>query len=373
MRKYILAAILVLASCSLFAACGVPTTLANASICCVSGLGAPTAYLWVPGLYNAADAAGTDSTGVPVTGACDFTGNSILQADAGCIDAFGAGYYYLYADWSQIPFDGCPAAGATRAALLAYDAAGNYTLQSRLQTEDWTNWDAIGTIAAAPLSAATGTASTPDNVQTTITWTALPASVTLGSYNGAAPAALVTTFNVYTYTGAAIPGYATSQWTLLQAGVSTGTASSTWTFADPGAGVGMWLSRSIVIDGIELPFVSTTPVVLYDPSGAPAINGLSAARSGLNTLVSWTSGDESQVTGYQVFWAPQGGEFSAVGSMINPVGNSNDYTATVRIPATSTFTVKVGAYLTNGSVTYSAPASVKATNIIHDKTRVNID
>lgn len=286
----------------------------------------------------------------------------------------GAGTYIILTDWSALAYDGCPGVtGAERAVLLAYDNTGAYTLQSRLQSEGWGAWDAIGTIAAAPLSAATGTASTPDNVQTTITWTALPASVTLGSYNGAAPAALVTTFNVYTYTGAAIPGYATSQWTLLQAGVAEGTASSTWTFADPGAGVGMWLSRSIVIDGIELPFVSTTPVVLYDPSGAPAINGLSAARSGLNTLVSWTSGDESQVTGYQVFWAPQGGEFSAVGSMINPVGNSNDYTATVRIPATSTFTVKVGAYLTNGSVTYSAPASVKATNIIHDKTRVNID
>ena len=135
----------------------------------------------------------------------------------------------------------------------------------------------------------------------------------------------------------------------------------------------MYLSRSIIIDGIELPFVSTSYITLYDPSGAPAISGLSALKSGLNTVVSWTSGDEAQVTGYQVFWAPQGGQFSAVGSMISPVGNNNDYTATVRIPATSSFTVKVGAHLTNGSVTYSAPTSVKATNIIKDKTRVNID
>lgn len=380
MKRYLLTAILILASCSLFAACGANTVLANAAIPCVSGLSAipanVTARAWIQGLNNPVDGLGTDSDGIPsVDTACVFDGSYVLGDWAACAGG-NPGEYYILTDWITLAYDGCPGVvGTERGTLLAYDTNGNYTLQSRTQTEGWGAWDTIGTVAAAPLSAATGTATTPDSVTTDINWTALPASVTLGSYSGIAPGTpFVTTFNVYTYTGAAAPvNFATSAWTLLASGVAEGTALSNYTFADPGAGVGMYLSRSIIIEGMELPWVSTSYITLYDPSGAPTMSGVSAVNSGLNTTVNWTSGDESQITGYQVFFAPTGGEFTAVGNRINPAGNNHDYSTSVRIPSTSGFTVKVGAYLTSGSVEYSSPVSVKVTNIINDKTRVNVD
>jgi len=379
MRRYILAVILILASCSIFAACGSNTNLTNAGISCVSGLsGTPanvTAILWIQGLYNAADATGTDSTGVPtVDTTCAADGNSVLMV--GSCNGDPAGYYLIYADWINLAYDGCPLAGAVRAVLLAYDNTGKYTLQSRLQTEDWTNWDAIGTIPAAVLSAPTGTpAWSGDEAawQADITWGSL-AGIANGNYNGAAPGTpLITGFRTYFLESAAAPAnFATSAWT---AGTLYGYGAANLTnMSYPALGSQanhMYMSRSIVIDGIELPYVSTNYITLFTPSGAPVITSASAIRSGLNTNVTWTSADESKVTGYQVMWAPVGSsDFSAVGSFIQPAGNNHTYTSSVRIPATGSYVVKIGASMIDGATEYSSPANVTAGNVIKNKSRV---
>ena len=391
MKRYLLTAILILVSCSLFAACGSNDTIANAMISCVSGLSNTpanvTAVIWIQGLYNAADATGTDSTGVPSVevAPCGWAGDYVLAS--GPCNGDIAGNYLVYADWLNATYDGCPTnTGTERAVLLAYDNTGAYTLQSRLRSEDWTNWDAIGTIAAAiptfdNTPAGGGVATRTGATTADITFPAIPASVYNGSYAGAAPGSPVATgYRIYAWQGASGPTTIaiSGGWTVCNGGAVTPIATNTLSgIAIPAAvgGQGIMFSRSLVFDGLELPFVSNSllPLTGEVPSGGATISGLSAVKSGLNTLVSWTSSDESQVTGYQVFWAPQGGQFSAVGSIVSPTGNNSDYTASVRIPATSSFTVKVGAFLTNGEMTYSAPASVKATNIIHDKTRVNID
>jgi hypothetical protein len=306
-----------------------------------------------------------------------FDGSFVLGDWQAC-GGGNAGEYYILTDWITLAYDGCPGVlGTERAVLLAYDNTGAYTLQSRLQSEGWGAWDTIGTIAAAPCAIPTGVVMQAGGTTTIdVTWDNTDAGL-YGSYNGAAPATpILTTFDVWFYEGMTPPVSFTvpgAGWTAGPTGIATTNASTLGMVIPWTAGQYTYMTRRFYAEGIPLPTASSNYTTVAIPSGSPSISGLSAVKSGLNTLVSWTSGDETQVTGYQVFWAPQGGQFSAVGSMISPVGNNNDYTATVRIPATSSFTVKVGAYLTNGSVTYSAPASVKATNIIHDKTRVNID
>lgn len=404
MKRYILALTLLLVSGALFAYCPTNIYLSSNMNDFATGLsptvGNISARLWIQGnadwttLGSGVAAPGTctlavggcDSDGVPaVDTTCAWLGNSIFAENASgqSCQTGTSGGYYLSSDWSTTTFDGCPATGTstTRAVVLVWDTTGAYALGSRSVGQDWGDWDPVGTIAAAPLSIATGTATYEDVTPYTvdIAWdNAALAGIAYGHYGaGDAPSStLITGFRTYFLDSAAAPAsFAIGSWTagtLYAYGAANLDNFVYPTPANPATN-SIYMSRSIIIDGIELPFVSTNYITLYAPSGAPAISGLSAVKSGLNTLVSWTSGDESQVTGYQVFWAPQGGQFSAVGSIVSPTGNNSDYTASVRIPATSSFTVKVGAHLTNGSVTYSAATNVKATNIIKDKTRVNVN
>jgi hypothetical protein len=388
MRKYILAITLLLVSGSLFAFCGSNVTLACGAVDNVSGLSDTPAniggFMWIQGQANWTEGSGIDSDGVGVVnGTCyDLTG----LVDHNACSTSIAGNYMLDGDWSTITWDGCPtAAGTNRACFVLYDNTGKYTLQSKLRSEDWSYWEQVmGTVAAAiPTfeNRTGGTATRTGGTTANITFPAIPASVYNGTYDTAVPASAVATgYKVYAWQGASGPTTISISggWVACNGGAVTPIATNALvgiTIPAAVGGQGIVFSRSLVFEGKELPFVSNSilPLTGEIPSGAPVISSINAVNAGLNTNVNWTSSDETQVTGYQIFWAPVGGEFTAIGSRVSPAGNDHTYTASVRIPSTSGYSVKVGAYLTSGDVEYSAAAVVKSATIIKDKTRINVN
>ncbi|MFB3851562.1 MAG: hypothetical protein ACE14Q_06535 [Acidobacteriota bacterium] len=393
MKKYIiLTAILVLGSLSIFAACPVPTTLANAAIPCISGMDANAANIdfakvWIQGLYNSTEGAGTDSDGVPeVDTGCVFSGAWVLGDWAACAGG-NPGEYYFLADWVNLAYDGCPntADGTIRAVLLAYDTSGRYTLQSRRYSEDWTNWDAIGTIAAQPLGANSEVSATLTPVDNTHMDVAFNFSnyFLYGSYNGSQPSSPIPTqYQIYFLetvgAGSTPASYLTSAWTPSAGGpYAIGTTTINGLVVPDHTNVNnrVWMSVSPIYEGTTFPWVSNQPILIWasnlDPAGAPVIASVSAKASGLNTVVTWKSSDESRVTSYQVYWAPNASaEFAPVGSVVTPTGSNSTYSQSVRIPAQGSFVVKVGANLLDGSVEYSSVASVTPSVVIKDRTRV---
>jgi len=390
MKKYIILAILIFGSLSIFAACGSNTTLANANVACISGMDPNPANiyarLWIQGLNNPADGAGTDSDGVPAvevdTGnGCGYQGDYILGDDS--CGGYGVGNYYLLADWVNLAYDGCPTSdGTIRAVLLAYDTSGKYTVQSRQQGEDWTDWDAIGTITAQPFGAngeVSATLTKVDNTHMNVTFT-FNDYFLYGSYNGAKPSPIPTQYQIYFLetvgAGSTPASYKTSDWTA--AGTYTiGTTSINNLVVPDHTNVNnrVWMSISPIYEGTTFPWVSNQPIRIWssnlDPGGAPVISSVSAKTSGLNTSVTWKSSDESRVTSYQIYWAPNASsQFAPVGSVVTPTGNNSTYNQSVRIPAQGSFVVKVGANLTDGSVEYSSVATVTPSVVIKDRTRV---
>ena len=72
-----------------------------------------------------------------------------------------------------------------------------------------------------------------------------------------------------------------------------------------------------------------------------------------------------------LFRSPQGSsDFAVIGNVVTPEGNNHTYTATVRIPSQGSYTVKVGANLTDGTVEYSSPMNISSSVIIKNKARV---
>jgi len=239
----------------------------------------------------------------------------------------------------------------------------------------WASWDSIGTIPAALCAIPTGVVSQNGGTTTVdVTWDNSNAGF-YGSYAGAAPVSrLLTTFDVWFYQGVAppasyvVPG---AGWTAGTTGIATSTATTLGMTVPWTSGQTTYMTRRFYAEGSPLPTASTNYTIVATPSGAPVITSASAIRSGLNTNVTWTSADESKVTGYQVMWAPAGSsDFSAIGSFIQPAGNNHTYTSSVRIPATGSYVVKVGASLIDGTTEYSSPANVTATNVIKNKSRV---
>lgn len=389
MRKYIiLTAILVLGSLSIFAACVTNVTLANAAIPCISGLDSNpaniSARVWIQGLNNPAEGAGTDSDGMPVvdTG-CVFSGDWILGPWDTCAGG-NPGEYYFLTDWLSLPYDGCPGiTGTERGVLLAYDTSGRYILQSRLRSEDWQNWDAIGTIAAQPLGAnseVSATLTPVDNTHMNVTFT-FSNYFLYGSYNGAAPASPIPTqYQIYFLetvgAGSTPASYLTSAWTAAGTyAIGTTTINNLVVPDHTNVNNRVWMSVSPIYEGTTFPWVSNQPILIWasnlDPAGAPVISSVSAKASGLNTVVTWKSSDESRVTSYQVYWAPNASsEFAPVGNVVTPTGSNSTYSQSVRIPAQGSFVVKVGANLLDGSVEYSSVASVTPSVVIKDRTRV---
>jgi hypothetical protein len=391
MKKFLLATILILGSLSIFAACGGNANITNSLISCVSGLDVNpaniSARLWIQGLNNPAEGSGTDSDGVPIVDtACVWDGNSIL-ANGPCNGDI-PGNYLVYADWINLPFDGCPTAANVRAVLLAYDTSGKYVLESKLQNDDWTDWDALGTIPAAiPTFAndkASGGVATRTGATTAdVTFPAIPAAVYNGSYAGAAPASPVAThYKVYAWQGGSADGptvnaISNPRWVACGGGTAypiTQTTINGMTIPAQVAGQGIVFSRTLVFEGTELPFVSDSLLGLTGEDGplaAGVIASSSAHKSGIDTVVNWTSNDETRVTSYQILWAPQGSsDFAVIGNVVNPQGNNHTYTATVRIPSQGSYTVKVGANLTDGTVEYSSPMNISSSVIIQNKARV---
>jgi hypothetical protein len=289
-KKLLMLSLLLFATTSLFGYCPDDYAfMSNASISCVSGMSANpaniSAFLWIQGLYNEADNAGTDSTGVPaVDMACLFDGNSVL-VDGPC-NGDAAGNYLIYADWVNTPFDGCPmAAGTTRAVLLAYDTTGKYILQSRSRSHDWTNWDAIGTTTASVFSAKTGDPHGSYTCWANFTFSPPSNSVKYGTYaSGDAPASpIVTGFRAYFNSSTSAPtDFRTSAWT---AGEIYPTDTTTANVAYPAGAY--WISRSLIIDGKELPFVSTNYSLLWVlyPSPVSVLDHDPCACSGIDICI----------------------------------------------------------------------------------------
>ncbi|HQO19115.1 MAG TPA: hypothetical protein PK747_04215 [Acidobacteriota bacterium] len=169
MKKAALTTLLAVFSLSLAGFCPIVTTLSNGSIPCASGLSPNStdihAYLWIQGKadwttngtnltsvgYCVAGMpyGGCDSDGVDIMDeSCLLDGTSILGPWDLCASG-NPGEYYLFTDWGAINYDGCPSNDSSeRAILLIYDDDGKYVLQSRSQGKDWDNWDEIGTSAA---------------------------------------------------------------------------------------------------------------------------------------------------------------------------------------------------------------------------------
>jgi hypothetical protein len=395
MKKFLLATILILGSLSIFAACGVPTSLANASVPCVSGLSTNAANiyarLWIQGLNNPTDNAGTDSDGIPaVDSTCALNYAEVLFQDNGCGLGWSLDQYALLTDWVTLAYDGCPntSDGTIRVVLLVYDTTGKYTLQSRRYSEDWANWDAIGTIPAdiprfANDKLSGGVATRTGATTADVTFPAIPAAVYNGSYAGAAPASPVAThYKVYAWQGGSADGptvnaISNPRWVACGGGTAypiTQTTINGMTIPAQVAGQGIVFSRTLVFEGTELPFVSDSLLGLTGEDGplaAGVIASSSAHKSGIDTVVNWTSNDETRVTSYQILWAPQGSsDFAVIGNVVNPQGNNHTYTATVRIPSQGSYTVKVGANLTDGTVEYSSPMNISSSVIIQNKARV---
>ena len=282
MKKAALTALLAVVSLSLFSYCPIVTTLSNSTIPCASGLSSDSsqvhAYLWLQGKADwttngtgqvspgSCTAGGTtggcDSDGVDLMDeTCLFDGTSIIGPWDLCASG-NPGEYYLFTDWANYVFDGCPSNDSSeRAILLIYDDDGKYILQSRSQGKDWDNWDEIGTMGASVFSLSTGSISTSGDEganQADITFTAIPDALKKGSYStGDAPtSAPVTGFRLYFYSDSSAPtDFASSAWTAGDVFSATTTSVSNYTFPDtPCNG---FMSRALIIDGKELPFVSS--------------------------------------------------------------------------------------------------------------------
>lgn len=391
MKKYILiTSLLILGSLSIFASCPANLTLANAWIPFVSGstdvFANQYARIWIQGLNNPLDGPGTDNDGVPVVDEdCSFDFDATIGGN-NC-SGFGEGTYYLFTDWWFLEYDGCPLqTGNERAVLLYYDTSlGNYTLMSMLQSEGYPAWDDLGTDVGQPFGQ-----------RGEVTFAVLPVDSTTinatfnfsyfflyGIHEASQPLSPIPTqFRVY-FLETVGPGSTPASWD-----TAVWTAGGTYNVTGASVVVNgmtiparsdvnnrLWMSISPIYEGTTFPWVSNQPVMLWasnlDPSGAPVIQSVSAKTSGLNTVVTWKSADESKVTGYQVYWAPNASsQFSPVGSVVAPTGNNSTYTTSIRIPSQGSFVVKVGANLLDGTVEYSSVSTVTPSVIIKDRSRV---
>ncbi len=274
MKKAALTALLAVVSFSLFGFCPIVTTLSNGAIPCASGLSSTPAevqaYLWIqgkadwatngtaqvsPGFCTAGGTTGgCDSDGVDIMDeTCLFDGTSIMGPWDLCASG-SPGEYYLFTDWANYVFDGCPSNDSSeRAILLIYDNTGKYVLQSRSQGKDWDNWDEIGTTAAAYQLTAPGVYYY-EGAELSLPY--VPGSVIYGSYSaGDAPSAqLVTGRRIYYYFGCTPPSKATSVWTAGPSYPLDTTSIMDYDF--PAAPEGLWVAYTLIVDGHELPFVS---------------------------------------------------------------------------------------------------------------------
>ncbi len=315
MKKYLFFMFFVFFAAAAFGYCSMPVTLANSDIPCVSGLSTDPskvhAYLWLQGkadwtIDNTSTGAnapgncvgGCDSDGMDVVDEGCWNMTSILISGEDC--AVGnPGEYYLLTDWSTSPtgigYDGCPSADSSeRAILLIYDDDGKYVLQSRSQGKVWTDWDEIGTTAAdylwvytAGLAPFLSLSGDEEIDQVDISFSNLPTDF-YGNYEaGDAPSsALITGFRIYYYPGADDPptNFSASAW-IPGPSYPVGT-TTVYNMSLPTDGSAQLMSRSLIIDGVELPVVSRNYVNLgpgwgghfyhsaYDPDQC-SCNGIS--------------------------------------------------------------------------------------------------
>ena len=305
MKRLIVFTVLLFVSASLFGYCPSHVYIYNDSIPCVSGLSSNpsdiSAFLWIQGKANwtidgnaqvsagnctvDSPVGGCDSNGVPAFSPdCEqWAGDGIL-VDSACWGLGNPGEYFLFSDWSTGAYDGCPSTSSSeRACLLIYDKTGKYILQSMSRGKGWDNWDQIGTTAAGALSvqipdytycyygdnpACLSWSGDETGNQADIHLYAIPNNIKYGSYAaGDAPSTpLVTGFRLYFYFGCSAPtNFSTSAWTPGEAYPVSTTSIPNYNFPD--SSTGLWMSRALIIDGKELPFVSTQYVNLLPLAG----------------------------------------------------------------------------------------------------------
>jgi len=103
------------------------------------------------------------------------------------------------------------------------------------------------------------------------------------------------------------------------------------------------------------------------PTASPVFNNVTADA----TTANWTSGVETRVASYQLYWAPTLTDtFKSVGLAIPARGDNQSYSTTYRILTTAkSYYVKVRANKTDGTFEYSAPVLVqKSVKPIADRT-----
>lgn len=412
MKKYFFLVTLFLISSLTFAYCnGGDPLSASTAVWLVSGFSGNsadiTARVWAQGKADFSTVSGTGVAAGTCTGGCD-SGN-VASVDLACVmdgnhgilldyDCAGGplgipgapGDYFLYTDWGMNlngAWDGCTNPTGERACILIYDTSGRYTLESKdKEGSGWVGFDDVGTVFAAPLGAngevsatLTPVDATHMNVQFTFSNYFLYGAYATGDQPSSP---LPTQYQIYfletTGPGSTPASFATSSWTADTAGpyaIGTTTLNNLAVPAHTNTNNRVWMSIAPIYEGLAFPWVSNQPILIWasnlDPAGAPVIASVSAKASGLNTVVTWKSSDESRVTSYQVYWAPNASaEFAPVGSVVTPTGSNSTYSQSVRIPAQGSFVVKVGANLLDGSVEYSSVASVTPSVVIKDRTRV---
>ena len=293
MKKAALTALLAVVSLSLFSYCPIVTTLSNSTIPCASGLSSDSsqvhAYLWLQGKADwttngtgqvspgSCTAGGTtggcDSDGVDLMDeTCLFDGTSIIGPWDLCASG-NPGEYYLFTDWANYVFDGCPSNDSSeRAILLIYDDDGKYILQSRSQGKDWDNWDEIGTSAATSyLRWHEGGYWNGDYLCFSVNHSYMNIN---GAYApGDAPSSpLITGYRIYFYGGCDYPptNYSTSAWIAGNAyptGPDNGNYITLHVDDLPSFTSGaLVVSIALIIEGKELPFVSSDYLTITPPA-----------------------------------------------------------------------------------------------------------
>lgn len=368
-------------SMSVLASCGSALPVANAAQAAFTGLSATPANVSCRIWIYTKGVSGTTGGGVVVAGTCPAAGcdngtmtvtaldaptcsefnssNMLYETTAGC----GLAGYSVLTSWDYAGFDGCPSA-ADRVVILAEDNTSKYSVISRSSGGTQFDLDTVATQVAASypsISSITRTSAggvTPAVFDVALT--GLPANGNGGYAAADAPAGpVISGYEIYYQNAVAPPSVALpGSWTLCTNGTIAGatTASATGVQAPlPGAGNTYLLVRMTFDSGFKANYGSAV-YTSFGPTAAPVFASFAADASS----ATWTSGTETRVSSYQVYWATTAnGNYQATGLSIAPKGDNQTYSSSYRVLTTAnTYFVKVKATKTDGTFEFSAPVQV---------------
>jgi len=366
MKKIVIVAVAILALAGLClavnAACAGNKPVSNSAQGMVTGLSATPAnvygQMWVYGNGAAVNAGAARAAQAGGAGCANVGGTNEPYWDfSGCLSGYG-----VYADlisptaWAT----GCPN-NTDRIVILLQDTTGKFAVISKVGSAGTWDLDQVATrAAAAPTWTVTRTSAAGANpVIFSVTTSVMP-SVN-GGYaagDGAAPT-VITGYEVYYQNAAAAPSTVfPGSWTLCTNGALPATAATTANIqsANPGASANQYL---LLVPVFESGFRGSFGQILaspFGPNATPVFNNVTADA----TSASWTSGIETRVATYQVYWSvTETGTYKAVGTSIPARGDNQTYTTNYRVLTTApTYYVKVRANKTDGTYEFSAPVLV---------------